>query len=91
MKRVMTGLAVVATGLIATGAFAGIASADPARPPGVPASYVYYKNIRGGVGECNSAGYYYAQQGLIRYYICNQVEAPGEFSPGDSQLWVVFA
>src|SRR5690349_19152450 len=40
-----------ATGLIATGVFTGAASADgPPRPPGVPASHVYYKNIHGGVG-----------------------------------------
>lgn len=88
MKRVMTGLAVVATGIIATGVFAGTASADgPPRPPGVPASYVYYKNIHGGVGECNSAGVYFVQQGLMQYFVCNQVTPATELSAGDSQLW----
>lgn len=89
MKRVMTGLALVATGVVATTVFAGAANADgPPRPPGVPSTYVYYKDIGGGYGECYSAGVYYQQQGLIKYFVCNQVTPPSEFFGGDSQLWV---
>ena len=89
MKRVMTGLAVVATGLIATGVFAGTANADPARPPGVPASYVYYKDIPSGYGECYSAGVYFEQQGLIVAFVCDQIEPPSFSSGGDSELWAL--
>ncbi|WP_157440348.1 hypothetical protein [Actinokineospora inagensis] len=88
MKRVMTGFVVVATGLLATGMFAGTASADgPPRPPGVPANYVYYKDIRGGIGECNSAGAYFVQQGLIKSFICDQIQPPTATAAGDSELW----
>jgi hypothetical protein len=90
MKRVMTGLAVVAAGLIATGVFAGAASAaGPLRPPGVPANYVLYKTISSGVGECNSAGVSFEQQGLITAFVCDQIEAPSFNSGGESQLWAL--
>jgi hypothetical protein len=89
MKRVMTGLAVVATSLIATGVFAGSANADPVRPPGVPASYVYYKDIPSGYGECYSAGVYFEQEGLIEAFVCDQIEAPSASSGGDSELWAL--
>jgi len=90
MKRVMTGLALVATGLVTSVAFAGSAHADTWRPPGVPANYVYYKDIGGGYGECYSAGVYYEQVGLITAFVCDQIEPPSFSYGGDSELWVVF-
>jgi hypothetical protein len=89
MKRVMTGLAVAATGLVATVVFAGSAYADPARPPGVPANYVYYKDIPGGQGDCNSAGLYFEQQGLIKAFVCDNIQQPTASSGGYSELWAL--
>jgi hypothetical protein len=89
MKRVMTGLAVVATGLIATVVFAGSAYADPGRPPGLPANYVYYKTIPGGQGDCNSAGVYFEQQGLITGFVCDNVQPPSWDTGGYSNLWAI--
>jgi len=90
MKRVKTGLTVVATGLIATVVFAGTAHADPARPPGVPANYVYYRDIPGSQGDCNSAGLYFQQQGLIKFFICDNIEPPTWETAGYSEMWVIF-
>lgn len=89
MKRVITGLALIAAGLIATGVVAGAASADPLRPPGVPANYVLYKTISSGIGECNSAGVSFEQQGLIEAFVCDQIEPPSFNSGGESQLWAL--
>ena len=89
MKRVMTGAALVATGLVAAVAFAGNAYADPGRPPGVPANYVYYKSIPGGQGDCNSAGVYFEQQGLIRAFVCDNIQPPTYDSGGYSDLWAL--
>jgi len=89
MKRVMTGLAVVVTGLTATVVFAGGAQADVSRPPGVPASYVLYKSIPGGEGDCNSAGLYFEQQGLITAFVCYNVQPPTYDSGGYSNLWAL--
>ena len=91
MKRLMTGLAVATTGLIATVVFAGTAHADPVRPPGVPANYVFYKDISGDPGACSSAGIYFQQQGLITFFICDLIEPPSYDTGGYSELWVVFA
>jgi hypothetical protein len=89
MTRVMTGLAAAATGLIATVVFAGSAHADVPRPPGVPANYVLYKTVPGGQGDCNSAGVYFEQQGLIRAFICDNVQPPTYDSGGYSNLWAL--
>lgn len=89
MKRVKTGLAVLATGLITTVVFAGTAHADPARPPGVPANYVYYKDIPGFPGDCYDAGHYFEQQGLIKDFVCDQIEAPTWETAGYSELWAL--
>lgn len=89
MKRAMTGLAVAASGLIATVVFAGGAHADVTRPPGVPANYVLYKTIGGGQGDCNSAGVYFEQQGLIRAFICDNIQPPTATSGGYSNLWAL--
>ena len=89
MKRVMTGLAVAATGLAATVVFAGSAYADPARPPGVPANYVFYKDIPGGQGDCNSAGVSFEQEGLITAFVCDNVQPPSADSAGYSELWAL--
>ena len=89
MKRVMTGLAVAASGFIATVAFAGGAHADVPRPPGVPANYVFYKSVPGGQGNCNSAGVYFEQQGLIKAFICDNVQPPTYDSGGYSNLWAL--
>ena len=89
MKRVMTGLAVVATALTATAMIAGSAHADVPRPPGVPANYVLYKTIGGGEGDCNSAGVYFEQQGLIEAFVCDNVQPPTCDSGGYSNLWAL--
>ena len=87
MKRLMTGLAVVATALTATVVIAGSAHADPTRPPGVPANYVFYKSIGGGEGDCNSAGVYFEQEGLIEAFVCDNVQPPSWDTGGYSNLW----
>jgi hypothetical protein len=89
MKRLMTGLAVVATALTATVVIAGSAHADPTRPPGVPANYVFYKSIGGGEGDCNSAGVYFEQEGLIEAFVCDNVQPPSWDTGGYSNLWAL--
>jgi hypothetical protein len=89
MKRVMAGLAVVATALTATVVIAGSARADVPRPPGVPANYVLYKSIPGTEGDCNSAGLYFEQQGLIEAFVCDNVQPPTYDTGGYSNLWAL--
>ena len=89
MKRVMTGLAVVATAVTATVVIAGSAHADVQPPPGVPANYVLYKSITGGEGECNSAGLYFEQEGLIDAFVCDNIQPPSFDSGGYSNLWAL--
>jgi hypothetical protein len=89
MKRVVTGLAAVATALTATVVIAGSAHADVPRPPGVPANYVLYKSIPGTQGDCNSAGLYFEQQGLIKAFVCNNVQPPTYDTAGYSNLWAL--
>jgi hypothetical protein len=91
MKRLMTGLAAAATALTATVVIAGSAHADVPRPPGVPPGYVLYKTIPGGEGDCNDAGLYFEQQGLIKYFVCDNVQPPGWDTGGYSNLWAVLA
>jgi hypothetical protein len=89
MKRVMTGLAVLATALTATVVIAGSAHADVPHPPGAPANYVLYKTIGGGEGDCNSAGLYFEQQGLIEAFVCDNVQPPTWDTGGYSNLWAL--
>ena len=87
MKRLMTGLAVVATALTATVVIAGSAHADVPHPPGAPTDYVLYKTIGGTEGDCNSAGLYFEQQGLIEFFVCDNVQPPTWDTGGYSNLW----
>ena len=89
MKRVMTGLVVVATALTGTVLAAGTAHADPIRPPGVPANYVFYKSVGGNLGDCSSNGYSLEQRGLILDFACDQTQAPSPDTGGSSNLWVL--
>jgi hypothetical protein len=89
MKRLMTGLAVAATALTATAMIAGSAHAGVQPPPGVPSNYVLYKTIGGGEGECNSAGVYFEQEGLILDFVCDNVQPPSADSGGYSNLWAL--
>jgi len=50
---------------------------------------VQYKDLPD-PASCNSAGYYFEQQGIIKEYLCDEVEPPSAFAAGDTQLWVIF-
>jgi hypothetical protein len=82
-RRLVTALALAATAVIATTNFASPAQAQL---PG----YVKYKTF-GWPDACLSAGYYWQQQGVYRYYYCDTVlPAQPASGPGIYDLWVSY-
>jgi hypothetical protein len=81
MKRM-----IVALGLVLAGVFVAVgtpANATPAPP------WVLYKTLPDSAA-CNSARYYFQQQGTIKGYLCDEISPPSASAAGDVQLWVVF-
>jgi hypothetical protein len=86
MKRMIVGLGLTLAGvLIATG-FGTSANAATATlgPP-----WVLYKDLPD-PAACNSAGYYFEQQGIIQEYSCDEIVPPSPDARGDVELWVIF-
>jgi hypothetical protein len=82
-RRLVTTLALAATAVVAMTTFASPAQA------GLP-GYVKYKTF-GWPDACSSAGYYWQQQGLFRYYYCDTVlPAQPASGPGIYDLWVAY-
>jgi hypothetical protein len=82
-RRFVAALALAATAVITTTTFASPAQAQL---PG----YVKYKTF-GWPDACFSAGYYYQQQGLYRFYYCDTVvPAQPASGPGIYDLWVSY-
>ena len=63
------------------------AAASPQTPPSPP--WVAYKDF-GEPDACNSAGYYYEQEGIITGYLCDEVQPPSWDGPGLTILYVTF-
>jgi hypothetical protein len=63
------------------------AAVRPQTPPTPP--WVEYKTF-GWPDACNSAGYYYEQEGIIVEYVCDEVQAPSWDAPGLVNLYVIF-
>lgn len=69
---------------------AGPASASTIRPQTPPSPpWVAYKDF-GWPDACNSAGYYYEQQGTITGYLCDEIDAPSADAGGLTILYVTF-
>ena len=84
MKRMIVGLGLTLAGVVlATGSGIPASAATPGAP------WVHYKDLPD-PAACNSAGYYFEQQGIIKDYFCDEVVPPSAFAAGDTQLWVVF-
>ena len=84
MKRMIVGLGLtLASVAIATGFGIPAHAATPGPP------WVHYKDLPD-PAACNSAGFSFEQQGIIKQYICDEVLPPSASAAGDTQLWVVF-
>ena len=68
---------------------AGSASAATVRPQTPPAPWVEYQAF-GWPDACNSAGYYYKQEGIITDYLCDEIQAPSADAGGLTILYVIF-
>jgi hypothetical protein len=83
-RRLTAPLASAAAAVIAMTTLASPAQAAPL--PG----YVKYKTF-GWPDACSSAGSYYQQQGLYRFYYCDTVvPAQPASGPGVYDLWVAY-
>ena len=67
---------------------AGPASAATIRPQTPPAPWVDYQAF-GWPDACNSAGYYYEQEGKITGYLCDEISAPSADAGGLTILYVI--
>ena len=84
MKRMIVGLGLtLASVAIATGFGIPAHAATPGPP------WVHYKDLPD-PAACNSAGFSFEQQGIIKGYLCDEVLPPSASAAGDTQLWVVF-
>ena len=68
---------------------AGSASAATVHPQTPPAPWVEYQAF-GWPDACNSAGYYYKQEGIITDYLCDEIQAPSADAGGLTILYVIF-
>jgi hypothetical protein len=84
MKRMIVGLGLTLAGVVIAIGFGIPANAATPGPP-----WVHYKDLPD-PASCNSAGYYFEQQGIITDYLCDEVVPPSAFAAGDTQLWVIF-
>ena len=86
MKRMIVGVGLALAGVvIATGL--GTAANAATATPGPP--WVEYKDLPD-PASCNSAGYYFEQEGIIKDYLCDEIVPPSAFAAGDTELWVIF-
>jgi hypothetical protein len=63
------------------------AAAHPQSTP--PPPWVAYKDY-GSPDACNSAGYYYEQEGIITGYLCDEIQPPSYDASGLTILYVTF-
>jgi hypothetical protein len=83
MKRMIVALGLTLAGVVIA---TGFGTPAHAATPGAP--WVQYKDLPD-PASCNSAGYYFEQQGIIKDYLCDEVLPPSAFAAGDTQLWVI--
>ncbi|HEX4723103.1 MAG TPA: hypothetical protein VH333_11350 [Pseudonocardiaceae bacterium] len=77
----IVGLGFALAGVVVAAGFGTPANAATAVFPGPP--WVYYKDLPD-PASCDSAGNYFEQQGIIKGFLCDEVQPPSAFAAGDT-------